>query len=217
MISKVLCLTSKEVFYGTGHYLRMLELQRYLYKHNIDMDIYIDKDYNSLNITSYKVVILDKRDDDFPDIILAHKNLYKIAIDNRGNGRTNANLSWDTLPHPKMTDMEFKTSLQKIIFTENFMKKKSKANQAKIIYHNLHPMINYKKSKITNKQNYTYFGQYFFEMIYQGKTIYLYNISLYHRYLSNYFITKWKGISHPLFYINGYGLNKLMLEIKKNI
>ncbi len=211
--SKILCLTASGNGFGTGHFRRMQYVQKELEKKMVSMDICTNLRETSKRILDYSIILLDKRDDSFPDFILKqYPDIKKIVLDNKGMGREQADVIWDTLPHPEMNIHQFKNSLRKMILPEHITKKSSKANLSKIHYSH---SILFNKSSTKKKalhlkvKEEVYFGQKLFEAIYMGKEIQLYNIGTYHRYLSTYFMNIWKNLKHPNLYLDGNGRNRL--------
>ncbi|MDH4261944.1 MAG: hypothetical protein OEV78_02745 [Spirochaetia bacterium] len=234
MNNKVLIITNKGENYGTGHFNRSNLLKRHLEKMNIACDLLMGKNIPK-EIASYQLVLLDSRDDEFPIEIIEKKNYYLMAMDNRGTGRKQCDLIWDTLPHINMNDDELKTSLKNCILDPVIYECTPMTTKSKIIrtlIENIESnseidLIQYAQKErielskelfhiklIKSNKIGTYFGQTFFEALYLGKEIYLYDISEYHKQLSDWFTAKWNELPdlHDIF--DGQGLHRLAILIR---
>jgi len=233
----VLILTRKGGNYGTGHYNRMHLLQNHLRKMKISSEIKLEEQF-SKNYQSGKIVILDSRDDEFPALLLSQKKYdhFFLAIDNRGNGRLQCDIIWDTLPHISMNDREFCGALKNCILHPLISRQTSRPDQAKIIQKSIREieampgqvdLIQYMENKrvpmpekdfhdklISADSVATYYGQTFFEALYLGKTIYLYDISEYHRQLSDWFCARWIQNPDAAHIFDGQGLHRLAVLIR---
>ncbi len=213
-----------------GHIRRMQYLQMTLYKHNINMLICS----NQQNVTRGDIYILDRRDTSFGEDIMQQDNTLRIAVDNQGIGRQQAHILWDTLPHPSMNIHEFKQSLRHMLLPDLLTRQSSRANlsciEHVISYRHMVTSSCSNDSNLTsirqlsspqyNQSNndtaqyyYTYFGQTLFERLYQGKNIYLTDISKYHRQLSTYFLCRWKNLCHHTLYLDGRGNERLIQQL----
>ena len=117
---KILLLAGNPIFFGYGHYIRCLNIKKYLETH--DTDISADVHLFSSNqepifyYEKYNLIILDARDSSFPINIAkqcSHKKM--LALDNQGAGRKQAHFYLDTLPHFSMNTLEWKKSLQFVL------------------------------------------------------------------------------------------------------
>ncbi|MDH5721244.1 MAG: hypothetical protein OEZ13_11625 [Spirochaetia bacterium] len=213
----VLIITANPHEQGWGHLARMKILSRELNKNNIHSDLITSDNITSLNsFLNCDLVILDDRDSAFPEQYLLKK---KIAIDNRGIGRSQADFIWDTLPHFSMSGEEFLLCLDKILLHPKISKLQSKSVFARI--NKIEKTKNqYDKNKLSHEQFIEeiikstiiecYFGQTLFESIYLGKEIRLYDIGDYHKKLSNWFLKKWNSLSNEKKLIDGKGLKRLV-------
>jgi hypothetical protein len=234
-------ITNKGGIYGTGHFNRMRLLKNHLEKMNITCEIVSGKSM-ATGIGSRKVVLLDSRDDEFPGEVMTQKkdDHYFIAIDNRGEGRRQCDLVWDTLPHMNMTENELKTALKNCILDPNIYERLARPAKSKIIRTTLEnieaeknkiDLIQYaekdreKMNEPTNETQFheklihskkiaTYFGQTFFEALYLGKEIYLYDISDYHKQLSDWFTGRWNRQPDLNEIFDGQGLHRLAVLIR---
>jgi len=114
MQNKILAIIQSQQ--GSGHQKRMQAIQFALSSANICLDIV---EYNNIKNhmadvqNLYKTIILDNRDFNFPEQILLEKEKFKlIALDNRGEGRKQADVIIDSIPHFNMTNYELKEALK---------------------------------------------------------------------------------------------------------
>ena len=210
--------------YGYGHILRMLHLKKNLEKKNIDLNIQTSSSYQH---TDSRVVLIDKRDKAFPRTLTKKKQHVLIALDNRGYGREQADIVWDSLPHPEMSAHEFKNTFRKFLLPDYLAKQAPKVGQACLRYlprvrpnrrsfsHTSNAgllkaqAVYLSQMKHEKKEVVTYFGQGLFEAIYLGKRVSLVDISSYHQSLSRWFIHKWSGLQDAQLYFDGKGMERL--------
>lgn len=242
--AQVLILTNKGGEYGLGHYNRMSHLRDHLEKLKIKSDLVLLDDWDSekgrleqKGLENYKVVALDSRDDQFPEMLSGQKRKYTyfIAVDNRGGGRGQSDIVWDTLPHPEMEKDEMKRILKNCILSPDIFEKRASPEKAVIsrvkkdeveneslecdLYYKprqttLLPSPQFHELLINAKSVATYFGQTFFEALYLGKSIYLYDVSDYHAQLSDVFLKEWKEYPDIIRSFDGQGLHRLAVLIK---
>ena len=223
----VLCIVGKANKYGSGHYRRMQALMHDLEKHNLKCVIIDDEKKITCAGENLKVkmVILDKRDDNFPEPIFNQNNAVLFAVDNRGEGRKSATHIWDTLPHPDMSKPEVIKALQNFLLSPTYKVDKSKSTTAVISFTENIENITADENTLIHKPNdysedfnerllnattvYTYFGQTLFESIYLGKNIVLYGISPYHEKLARWFVNFWKFNEAAHQNLDGSGYKRL--------
>lgn len=176
---------------------------------------------NTEKLPDAEVLLLDARDEAFPDL---PKDTIKVAVDNRGIGRKQADYIWDTLPHPAMTVAEFKTSLKQILFPPQIYSLRGKKTGEIFLAHNKLPA---KKGQPTKQKDYlhqvsreklihTYFGQTLFEAIYMGTNAVLHPITPYHALLNKWIYQKAKANKISRQYFDGKGLVRLT-DFLKNL
>ena len=232
--AKLIALIGSEEGYGYGHFYRILNLKDLLSYYEVETKIIFAWPDESIDLADGWVFLLDKRDVGFPKEII-QKKIKRIALDNRGAGRSQAHLNIDTLPHFDMDLHEFKYSLRHVMLPKFLRRKPSRVNEARIKYllpsrlklkrwdgsktegdEGLRNMTSEKRhielqfEHLRNLEDqkviFTYFGQTLFEGIYMGKKIFMYDISAYHRRLSQYFFRIWSAFTLPGFYFDGKGL-----------
>jgi len=241
MKSEVLIITNKGGIYGTGHFHRAQFLQNHLQKMKVSSEIILGNNDSTRNYESHRVVILDSRDDEFPHQLINQKrdDHYFIALDNRGKGRSQCDIIWDTLPHTKMNEIELKNSLKNCILNPAIFQHKNKSGKSKIIRTTLekikadidnldliqYPQNSDKNNDRLSEQEFhdkllhsckiaTYYGQTFFEALYLGKEIYLYDVSEYHQQLSDWFTDHWNQQPELSQVFDGQGLHRLAVLIR---
>jgi len=213
----ILIITGKPKDIGYGHHTRMGLLRESLLEENISTEINYFHDSLTIKDQKTKIVLLDNRDSAFPDDILKRK-VIKIAIDNRGFGRNQADFCWDVLPHFSMSHSEFLNSLKRILLPKSVSQIKPASKSAiikKITSHKKDnsaqklPHSSFIKHLKNTLEIECYYGQTFFEALYLGKKISLYDISPYHKKLSDWFIERWNQLPLNEREIDGSGLDRL--------
>ncbi|MDH4200816.1 MAG: hypothetical protein OEV66_10600 [Spirochaetia bacterium] len=229
---EILLVTNKGGAYGMGHFYRMNLLSEHLKKMKIASDIALGSELKSIS-GNYKLIILDSRDDNFPEILMNQKSKYNyyVALDNRGEGRKQCDIVWDTLPHFEMNLTELKNVLKNCILDPEIFQIKGRPDKAKIIKTTAEEVESGKleidliqkplssrdplapnefhKRLIESHKVATYYGQTFFEALYLGKEIYLFDISEYHKRLSDWFIPNWEAQPEIVHFFDGQGLHRL--------
>ncbi|MDH5716125.1 MAG: hypothetical protein OEZ22_00635 [Spirochaetia bacterium] len=231
----ILILTANPEKHGNGHITRMKILQNALKLKNVKSKIKIWENQEIKDFNNYKIVILDNRDSHFPENILLKKNIIKIAVDNRGIGRKQADYIRDILPHFKMKNNEIRESLKNIILPDYFINVKNQILEAQLFH--VKTFLNGKKNQnIENKQFVSikinqekrlspkkfqqllknssivccYFGQTLFEALYLGKKICLHDISEYHAKLSDWFCNFWQKAEDDKKLLDGLGTERFV-------
>ena len=142
-LSKCLCLTGVKKEFGLGHLTRMIHLKNALLNVGSDIEIFTEVSYFKKKLRELTQnqkqnqepikILLDRRDAAFPNELLEQKENYiLIAVDNRGEGRVQADFIWDALPHSDMNMTEFKKSLRKVMLPLYLTKKKSQVRRSVI-------------------------------------------------------------------------------------
>ncbi len=224
--------------YGSGHYHRGLMVQKALAASGVQCQTVSANEMPVIHSKEIKYVVLDGRDIDFPgwtDFFRKAGSLF-IALDNRGKGRKQADIIWDTLPHPAMNLSEFGIALNRCFLPEEIRIHETKAQNAAVTLISKDEAFSRKgenvliqdsmqnvssrmepnefRSKLLNSQIVvTYFGQTFFEALFLGKQIYLYNISEYHDQLANYFLSYWNQYPELANRLDGLGIKRFIQKI----
>ena len=200
--------------FGSGHYKRGKIIIELLRNNGYKCDLVENQAADDNTYFNYKTILLDKRDDSFPKSVKnKKKKQFLVTLDNRGSGRSEADLFIDTLPHIHMNQNEIAQSLKHCILPPQITREICRSKFAKItlindaqlrildnnvFIHrphsaNMHPDKTndeeFRLALIKNDIVATYFGQTLFEAIYLGKQIYLYSISPYHSQLAEKFLS----------------------------
>ena len=199
--------------FGSGHYKRGKIIIELLRNNGYKCELVENQAENDNIYLNYKTIILDKRDESFPESVKKRKEKqFLVTLDNRGSGRSEADLFIDTLPHIHMNQREIAQSLKHCILPPQISREICRSEFANITMINeaqLHMLGNkvfihrphsgsahpdkitdkeFRLALIKNEIIATYFGQTLFEAIYLGKQIYLYSISPYHTELAEKFL-----------------------------
>jgi len=194
----VLIITGPADKFGHGHGTRMHQVALELKKRKILVQhVTLAPDLQLDVPLPYDIAILDRRDTTFnPKIDPRAK---KIAVDNRGTARDEADLAIDLLPHLAMTREEYKHALQDVILAAHVTQQPLKSKDARIkLFDTRAEAENSADFKLADERLSNesfaqklsrattcaiYFGQTLFEAIYFGLNIRLYPISEYHKKL----------------------------------
>ena len=231
---RIIFLCADPLYHGYGHISRCGTLQKYLQDTGRTSQLIT----GNLSFTapaeidsgSY-LIILDARDIEFPEWAF-QKNITRIAFDNRGPGRSQADYVFDLLPHFAMNDSEFSNSLRNIILPYFYKMHKNKVSKSslqlvrqtdasrtrrKIYSSAMHP---YRMSSISVMQKIQavrqvqlYFGQTLFEALFLGADVKLYSISEIHYKLAQDFFRRWRGLPTPQLYFDGSGAARMAQAI----
>ena len=211
----------------------MLNLGNKLRSYGIETRVISEWPDDSIDINEYSAFILDKRDSSFPQEII-QKKIKRIALDNRGAGRSQAHLRIDTLPHYDMNMYEFKQTLKHVMLPCVLEQKASRVFISRLKF--LSPLklpatrhtradhrewgrlsLDLQAKHLKKLENMecviVYFGQTLFEAIYLGKKIFLYDISPHHGRLSKYFLVRWNSLLSRVLYFDGKGLERVSEKI----
>lgn len=214
-----------------GHVKRMSILRDKLASEGIVVKISMGYPVSRKNLEKFGIVILDSRDDPFPDYIRENKisGQIFITVDNRGEGRKQADVVWDTLPHFDMTAKELKISLERCLINSELIGQAKKPGRLQIkkidicdlTHNNLNIDLIQRPSekRLSTNQFYqklkksrsiaVYFGQTMFEALFLGKVIFLYDISDYHKKLSDWFMSQIGSNPKLIRSLDGKGLARL--------
>jgi hypothetical protein len=227
-------LVGKESMFGTGHIQRCNEIILELIKksnflHTPSMQ-YLE---NSIDKPA-DILVLDCRDEAFPKENI--KSSTKITIDNRGIGRTQADLIWDTLPHMDMNLEEICISLQNCIIPKDIRAHACQSETGKIIrepslqiaqkkylegfiHHNNPEVVidNFREKIIHSNPIITYYGLTMFEALYLGKTVVVYDISDYHQRLADWWYRIWNNSLDVRQSLDGLGVDRFIHKISSFI
>jgi hypothetical protein len=124
----------------------------------------------------------------------------KIAVDNRGPGREQADIVADLLPHHEMTKQQYADALRAVILHTAITAMPSLSERAEITLHEsrdealqhadfpqnttrLSPAA-FRNALAVSERPALYFGQALFEALYLGKSVQLYPVSDYHKKLA---------------------------------
>jgi hypothetical protein len=199
-MKSVLIIVGDPKVYGSGHATRMRDVAVQLKRKQVTVQmITLGHDAILTVPLPYDMVLLDRRDTGFPAEVMDTKAI-KIALDNRGRGRDQADYAVDLLPHFGMNPLEYRKALSEIILSERLKPYPCASARAKITLHDSREAAEARAdfklpaSRIAAttlleqlKQSHKpalYFGQTLFEAIYLGLDIQLYPISDYHSRLS---------------------------------
>ena len=182
----------------------------------------------------FDLLLLDRRDTDFPEISSTARPFRRIAIDNRGAGRNRSDVSFDILPHFDQSEIEFFLSLRHLILHEAIARQTSLSHKASIQL--IEPpdkvVADFSQKPVSNSEGLLrlssseyiqklqeaetvrcYYGQTFFEAVYLGKKIYLECISEYHKKLSASFLERTQAQPRWIEHFDGKGVQHLAHEI----
>lgn len=231
----MLIITGDAAQFGSGHLERMHDAALALKQHRVTVQkLCITAETPALVPLPWSVCILDRRDTAFNPNILQMRG-YKIAVDNRGQGRATADLVWDALPHFSMATHEYKSALQNLMLSSQVTAHASKAATARMTLHDSAEAafaaadfkigaerlsrLDFLAALKASRRPALYFGQAFFEALYLGLDVQLYPVSEYHKKLSVDLVSRLAIEPNLLATIDGSGLSrfvKIVLgEIKK--
>lgn len=196
----ILIIVGDSAKYGSGHETRMRLVALELKKRKIDVQlVQLAPDEPVVVPLPFSLVLLDRRDTAF-NAPLLQAPVQKMAIDNRGAGRGEADVVMDILPHIEMNKAEYSAALRSVILSPEITGKPGKGHEAKLTLHNtpeeafaasdfipgkerLSPRA-YLTRLSASKRPALYFGQALFEAIYLGLDVQLYPVSEYHKKLA---------------------------------
>lgn len=199
-MNSVLIITGNTHTYGTGHALRMRSVALELRKKKITVQLITASPDAELQLPlPAPVVILDRRDTGFNPGLLTTDTI-KIAVDNRGPGREQADIVADLLPHYSMSKQEYADALRSVILHPAITALPQATDSADITLHEtredaiavadfptsktrLSP-ADYRSALAACERPALYFGQALFEALYLGKSVQLYPVSDYHKKLA---------------------------------
>ncbi len=196
----VLIITGEAAKYGSGHSMRMHEVALELKKRKIDVQKLCIAADSAVDVPlPFSVVILDRRDTAFNPPLL-DLQVAKIAVDNRGAGRNEADTVADLLPHPEMDKKEYAAALGNIILSPEISALPSRTAASRITLHNTAEEAIAAADFVPGKERLSprefirqlaasqrpalYFGQALFEALYLGLDVQLYPVSEYHKKLA---------------------------------
>lgn len=196
----VLIITGETAKYGSGHDVRMRAVALELKKRKIDVQkVTLAPDEPLIVPLPFAVALLDRRDTAF-NPPLTELRVKKIAVDNRGAGRAEADLIADLLPHPEMNKSEYSAALGSIILSREISSLPSRASASLITLHNSAEEAFAAADFVPGKERLAprefrqrlaaasrpalYFGQSLFEALYLGLHVQLYPVSDYHKKLA---------------------------------
>jgi len=227
----ILIITGDSARYGTGHETRMHQVALALKKRKIDVQkICIDPDEALAVPLPYALAILDRRDTGF-NPPLADLPVRKIAVDNRGQGRDQANHAIDLLPHLSMNRQEYSAALKHVILPPWVTETPARSAEARITLHssreeavaaadfipgpNRLPERQFIGQLRQAKKPALYFGQALFEAIYLGLDVQLYPVSEYHKKLAVDLFSRYLIEPDLLAAVDGSGLNCFVEEVQQ--
>lgn len=227
----VLIITGDAAKYGSGHGMRMHTLALELKKRKIDVQkVTLAPDEPLVVPLRFAVAILDRRDTAFNPPVL-HMPVVKIAVDNRGAGRAEADQIADLLPHPEMNKKEYSAALGNIILSREITSLPSRAAASLITLHNspeeafaaadfvpaktrLAP-AEFLRQLAAAARPALYFGQSLFEALYLGLHVQLYPVSEYHKKLAVDLFSRQLIEPDLLSALDGKGLERLTDLVQK--
>lgn len=196
----VLIITGDIEKFGSGHTMRMHAVALELKKRKIDVQKLCVSPGQKVEVPlAFSVAILDRRDTAFNPPLL-ELPVKKIAVDNRGDGRLEADIVADLLPHPEMDKAEYAAALRSVILPPEITAQPCQAATARITLHNskeealaasdfspggarLSPQQFIRQLSQAARPA-LYFGQSLFEALYLGLDVQLYPVSDYHKKLA---------------------------------
>lgn len=222
----ILFLVGDPKIYGSGHFLRCKIICKNLSDMGVKSRIhFFPSQFSFAHVSEAKLIVFDVRDEEIP---LIARECFTIAMDNRGTGRTQANLVLDALPHFSMNGSQFLNSLSLVTLSPLILQYPNHCDKATIKTiekgkalreqtRTFSPLARWPRM---SKRNYAaalkkfntvrlYFGQSLFEAIYMGKNIELYSISDYHGALARWIEMRWRGLCMPKLYFDGKGSLRL--------
>ena len=198
-MNSVLIITGNTHTYGTGHAMRMRTVALELKKKKIPVQMLTAAPEANLQLPlTARVAILDRRDTAFNPGLPA--DAIKIAVDNRGPARDEADITCDLLPHHEMTKTQYGDALRSVVLHPSITALPSATPGAEITLHEsresaisaadfpkstarLSPAA-YRAALAACSRPALYFGQALFEALYLGKSVQLYPVSEYHKKLA---------------------------------
>lgn len=194
----VLIITGPTAVFGSGHWVRMRLVALELRRRKIAVQLLCaDADEKIAAPLPYSVVVLDRRDTAFNAGLAA--DAVKIAVDNRGQGREEADLVCDLLPHHEMNAQQYQHALASLILPPAITATPAAHERAQITLcedseaafaaadfppaERLSPDA-FHSGLMHSASPALYFGQALFEALYLGKHVRLYPVSDYHRKLA---------------------------------
>lgn len=229
----------KDINHGLGHLYRMKELRDFAIRNGIQSVLLKSNRHNyadyEINFASAKIVLLDARDDSFPNFFIhKKKNVFLIAMDNRGKGRENAHYVWDSIPHFGMNLRQLKKSLKHSILpvylselphskkNALFIQEKEAMLTDLIKVFSYPPKISIDSSSLIRRIYEsdivkTHFGLTMLIAVYFGKKIIIRNPGLYHKKLADYFISYYRQNKELHKILDGKGMNRLLRFIQRLI
>jgi len=199
-MNSVLIMTGNVHTYGSGHAMRMRTVALELKKKKIPVQLVTAPPEVDLDLPlPSRVIILDRRDTAFNPCLLTTEAV-KIAVDNRGAGREQADIVADLLPHHEMTKQQYTDALRSVILHPAITSMPMLSDRAEITLHEsreaamesadfpqssqrLSP-ADFRAALGACKRPALYFGQALFEALYLGKSVQLYPVSEYHNKLA---------------------------------
>lgn len=198
-MNSVLIITGNTHTYGTGHAMRMRTVALELKKKKIPVQMLTAAPEANLQLPlTVRVAILDRRDTGFNPGLPA--GVIKIAVDNRGPAREQADIACDLLPHYEMTKKQYSDALCSVVLHPSITALPPATEGAEITLHEsresaisaadfpqntarLSPAA-YRAALAACSRPALYFGQALFEALYLGKNVQLYPVSEYHKKLA---------------------------------
>lgn len=236
-MKSVLIITGPTEKFGTGHAVRMHSLALELKKHKVTVQHLVASPSVVVEMPlPYSLVILDRRDTEF-NPVKGDKEIFKVAIDNRGPGREAADLVLDLLPHFDMNRKEYAESLQNLILRPDITGFPCASPSAKITLYNTPEEAAAAADFYPGQQRFAprefseklkncrrpalYFGQTLFEAIYLGLDVQLYPVTDYHKRLAVDLFARQLIENNLLNHVDGLGLSRvteqLVQTLKKEI
>ncbi|MFZ5627912.1 MAG: hypothetical protein ACOY5B_02205 [Spirochaetota bacterium] len=225
----VLIITGSENEYGSGHEMRMHALALELKRHKVTVQKLVLSDGESADPPlAYDLAILDRRDTAFPGFVVS-SGARRIAIDNRGRGRAEADLVYDALPHTAMNDGEYSAALAAVVLPRHVSVHECRSGAATVSLYadaataranadfppatgRLSPQ-EFTAQMLKAERIACYFGQTLFEACYLGKQVQLYPVSDYHAELAEDFVRRLGQTPGLLSSLDGRGLDRLCQQV----
>lgn len=220
-----LLIAGPEAQYGYGHLTRMQALALELRKHKVTSTLVVLDENKTVEFPMpFGVALLDRRDTAFPPSV-KNSGAWLVSLDNRGEGRLEADRVYDALPHYSMAEDAYKDALANLLLSPHLTNEESRSNEARVALHATKedaqrfaefPRETIRQSPavfleaLKNAESVVcYFGQTFFEALYLGKEIHLYSPTPYHATLTKDFLRRIEANPALVDAIDGKGLLRL--------
>ncbi len=215
--------------FGHGHQVRMHNLALELKRRQLTaMHVVAAPGEKLVLPLTASVVVLDRRDTDFNDLSQT-ENFLRIALDNRGSARSNADIVIDALPHLEMSESAYQQALAQVMLPPLLTRQPALTHLARVTLHEtlesanaqadfraisgVYSLGEYLAQMLNSTKPAFYFGQALFEALYAGKHVQLYPVSQYHMQLAEDLVSRLEQKSGLLAALDGLGLNRVADQV----